>query len=86
MLMLQYIVLGALGALCRILVQIYRDKKITQTREEVAAELTLGAITGYVVYCLIIFYDWTNHLTALACGFTAPDFIENLLKGWRRTG
>jgi len=75
-----FIFLGFLGAVTRILIQIWRDKKITQTALEVFCELVLGAIAGYLTWYLVTYYGWTNHLTAWAVGFAAPDAIENIYR------
>jgi len=75
-----FLFLGFLGAVSRILIQIWRDKEITQTGPEVLCEILLGVIAGYLTYMLVVYYGWTNHLTAFCAGFAAPDIIENIYR------
>ena len=74
LIILVYIALGFVGAGGRILLQIYRDGKGSQTLERIMAILGLGCIAGIVAHELK-----ESYLSTLALGFVFPDIAENLL-------
>ena len=72
-----FVLCGLVGALSRVLVQIWRDKKVTQTGPEAVAELGLGLIFGWVAYQMGLSTGAGGYLMAWALGFVAPDVAEN---------
>jgi len=81
--LISFIALGILGALTRLVMQTYREKRIYQSKREALTELFLGAIAGYASFLLVKVHGWTNHLTALTLGFCAPDFLEAFFIGFK---
>jgi len=78
--LLEYVVLGVIGAATRILVHIHNYGVAKVRKDRALAHLGLGGIFGYVSYLLVTIYGWTNHLTALSMGYMAPSVAEHLLK------
>jgi len=78
--LVEFVVLGVVGAVARIMVHIYNYGVVRIAKDRVGAHLVLGAIFGYVAYLLVNIYGWTNHLTALSLGYMAPSVAEHILK------
>ena len=82
MILEESIVLGLLGAIIFVLTQLrhygidfWKAKKV-----QIVCHIILGPIAGYLVYIMVTYYGWANHLTALLAGFSAPAFIEGLVR------
>jgi len=78
--LVEYILLGAVGALARILVHIHNYGLAKIRLDRCLSHLGLGAIAGYIAWYLIITMGLTNHLTALSFGYMAPSLVEHALK------
>jgi len=78
--LVEYLLLGVVGALARILVHIHNYGLAKIRLERCIAHLALGAVAGYVAYYMILTMQLTNHLTAMAFGYMAPSLIDHILK------
>jgi len=78
--LIEYVLLGIVGAGARILVHIYNYGIAKIRFDRCLSHLALGAIAGYVAHHLIVTMRLTNHLTALAFGYMAPSILEHILK------
>ena len=82
MLLEESVFLGLLGAIAFVLTQLrhygidfWKAKKV-----EIVCHIILGPIAGYLVFIMVTYYGWANHLTSLLAGFSAPAFIEGLVR------
>jgi hypothetical protein len=80
-LLINFIVLGALGGLLRILLHTNSLREALQY--DSSKWVIIGAISGLAYYFLYSDYNFPNHFMALVTGYTGADFIET---GSRRFG
>jgi flagellar biosynthesis protein FliR len=72
--LINFIVLGALGGLLRILMH---TESLSEALTYANSKWVLvGAITGLAYYFLYLDYNFPNHLMALIAGYSGADFIE----------
>jgi hypothetical protein len=69
------VIIGIIGALTRLAVQLIRDGELDQSTAKSGALLFLGAVGGGIAYLISGYVP----LASLALGFSASDVIENLL-------
>ena len=80
------IVVGALGAATRILIQRWSNKTWPhENAEGFLVALSLGAIGGYLSWELPNYIaEWNyGRLGAFVLGYFLPDVVENLLEGFK---
>jgi flagellar biosynthesis protein FliR len=73
-LLINFIVLGALGGLLRVLLH---TESLSEALTYANSKWVLvGAISGLAYYYLYSDYNFPNHFMALVTGYTGADFIE----------
>jgi len=84
---LGYIIVGMLGAISRMFVQIVRDGWANWRKEklipDIIVEILLGGIAGYVAFLLVQRLNLVDHITAYALGYVAPDALVNIAERFR---
>ena len=82
MLLEESILLGLLGAVVFVLTEFrqygivyWKDRKV-----QIVCHIILGPISGYLVFVMVTYYGWANHLTSFLAGFSAPAFIEGIVR------
>ena len=73
-LMINFIVLGALGGVLRVLLH---TESLSEALTYANSKWVLvGAITGLAYFYLYTDYNFPNHVMAIIVGYTGADFIE----------
>ena len=72
-LMLNFVILGALGGVLHILVHTSSLREAIQYNS--SKWVIIGAISGLAYYFLYSDYSFPNHLMAIVVGYTGADFI-----------
>jgi len=81
-LMVQYVFMGILGGVTRVLVHIYNYgiRKVGKKKDRYIVHVPLGAVAGLLSWYAVEMLRMTNHLTAFFAGYFAPSFLQHLAK------